>query len=417
MRRTLVAALAALVLMGMGGSLLFAADKAASISVWSWKSGDFWEKVIIPTMKDKYNISVDNLVIGDYGQYTTKLKVAASAGELPDVLGLDPPDYLLYMRDYLAPLDAYYVRDFGSNWKNRYVKSLLDQALLASNNGEMLAVLMGISEYFPWYNTKVFKDLGITQLPRNLNDLAAASKKLRAAGYGPLAFGGADEWQSNDLFRDIAADFDPKAVENAEKGTMKWTDPVFVNVLKTVKRMVDLGIFQDGVWGDHMYMTLYDLFNQGKFGMARLGSWHATVTTPDFEAPMGISGFDYNGDGKVAPSIGSPDVAWTITKDSPNKDAAWKLIRWLGFDGGEWLTTMVGLTSQNKDFSQSHLPDKMKPYWDLTFKFAQTAVRRNSLYAELSTAQAKAVQGVGTGTMTPEQAAKQLQSDFDAIPR
>jgi len=44
------------------------------------------------------------------------------------------------------------------------------------------------------YNKKVFRDVGITTLPKTLDELDAAAKKIQAAGIQPFATGFKEFW-------------------------------------------------------------------------------------------------------------------------------------------------------------------------------------------------------------------------------
>jgi len=382
------------------------------VTMWSWKTTPDWDDILVPELKEKYNITLNHVEV-QLQDYYPKLKSAATAGELPDVIGLECPQSLNMFKDYLEPLDPYYIRDFGNNWKDLYIENLLDQALVVTDGNELLGALFGLSMAMQLYNSNIFDELGLS-VPKNLDEFEQVADELRGAEYIPFGMGGADAWQLTDMFREILGDIDPDVFKEAEAGNVKFTDPKFVHALEIFKQMVDDELFQESVFADNMYMTVWDLFLNDQVAIAKNGSW-AIADTKDYVKIMS-DGMDYNGDGKVGPFLASPDVAWTISKDSENKDAAWLVVRYMVHEGFEPRTTVISHTCQKEGIPED-ASARVKETWDLMQSFFDDGlvIRRNPLYLELQSAIGVMMQAVGTGTKTPAEALDELQATYDAI--
>lgn len=388
-------------------------EETIKITLWSWQTGEFWDTDVKPTIKEKYNIEIDHVAMLD-ADYWPKLKSAAFADELPDIIAIEVPQTVNLYRDYLYPLNSFYEEDFGPNWKDLYIPSLLDQILMVTDGEEMLGALMGVSVVLFWYNEDILNEVGI-DVPMSTDELIEAAGILRNAGYEPLGFGGADVWQNQDLFRLIANDVSPGKIEEAELGEVEWTDPVFVETLEIYKNMVDSEIFQEGVLGDTMYMTAIDLYNNDKIAMMINGSWHVT-SAQERDKFTEEGSIDFNNDGVVGPAIGSSDVTWAITKNSKNPEAAWKVVKWLVHEGGEWEVPMVAFTSQNKEFADLNLPAELEETWDIVRSaLLEKGRRRMCLYMELNEGISQAMQNAATGVKDPLSALQDLQEIFDEI--
>ncbi len=382
------------------------------VTMWSWKTTPDWDDILVPELKEKYNITLNHVEV-QLQDYYPKLKSAATAGELPDVIGLECPQSLNMFKDYLEPLDPYYARDFGDNWKDLYIESLLDQALVVTDGNELLGALFGLSMAMQLYNSNIFDELGLS-VPKNLDEFEQVADELRDAEYISFGMGGADAWQLADMFLEIVGDIDRDLFKEAEAGNVKFTDPKFVQALEIFKQMVDDKIFQQSVFADNMYMTVWDLFLNDQVAIAKNGSW-AIADTEDYVKIMS-DGMDYDGDGEAGSFLASPDVAWTISKDSENKDAAWLVIRYMVHEGFEPRTTVISHTCQKEGIPED-ASVRVKETWDSMQSFFDNGlvIRRNPLYLELQSGIGVAMQAVGTGTKTPAEALEELQSTYDAI--
>jgi multiple sugar transport system substrate-binding protein len=135
-----------------------------------------------------------------------------------------------------------------------------------------------------WYNTALLKQAGVTSVPTTSDELIEASKKLRAAGIGPVVVGGND-WSGNKLWLQFAQMFMP-----TDEAISVFTDGGYCaspNAMKGIAEFVrlrDAGVFVDAVEGytaDQMNAAYFDQ----KAAIMPAGSW-AMPGTPDAVAAV-----------------------------------------------------------------------------------------------------------------------------------
>ncbi|WP_328834861.1 ABC transporter substrate-binding protein [Streptomyces europaeiscabiei] len=142
-----------------------------------------------------------------------------------------------------------------------------------------------------WYNPAAFAKAGVT-VPTDHRfatpeDLIAAAKKLKSAGYAPLQLGGASGYQASwmvDALLPTSAS--PAQLENYLASynsktavTAKYTDPAFTKVLSTLENYRKSGVYQDGFLGQK-YQDAETPFLAGKAGMFLGGNFTAADFVP-----------------------------------------------------------------------------------------------------------------------------------------
>lgn len=140
-----------------------------------------------------------------------------------------------------------------------------------------------------WYNTALLEEAGVAGVPKTSDELIEASKKLRAAGIGPMVVGGSD-WSGNKLFLQIIQTFMP-----SEEAAEIFTNGGYCaspNAMKGIDEFVKLrdgGVFVDGVEGytaDLMNAAYFD----GKAAIMAAGSWAMPGTPEEIAAATTLGG-------------------------------------------------------------------------------------------------------------------------------
>ena len=122
-----------------------------------------------------------------------------------------------------------------------------------------------------WYNTKILKAAGV-DIPKTVDDLIAAAPKIRAAGYEPLAAGGADS-SGYAIFTIITQlpMTDDQMHTIYGKGTF-LTDPLAQQGIELFTKVRDAGVFAKSSAGlDEPAAN--QLFFSEKAAMIFEGSW------------------------------------------------------------------------------------------------------------------------------------------------
>jgi raffinose/stachyose/melibiose transport system substrate-binding protein len=143
-----------------------------------------------------------------------------------------------------------------------------------------------------WYNPAAFAKAGVA-VPADhrfatSEELIAAAKKLKAAGYAPLQLGGASGYQASwmvDALLPTSAT--PAQLENYLSSynsqttiTAPYTDPAFTKVLSTLDNYRKSGVYQDGFLGQK-YQDAEAPFLAGKAGMFLGGNFTAADFVPE----------------------------------------------------------------------------------------------------------------------------------------
>ncbi len=279
-----------------------------------------------------------------FGQYMEIIQTAFTAGEVADVVMLQPAgrgtflfqDAALRLNDYVTPQ----MREELSGWEGCSVNYDPDDAIIGIPNALQAIVF--------YYNKSLFEEAGLDpeQPPTTYEELVAAAEALREAGITP--FGGGDQeavqsWFWFDLFFPAVAT-EQDAFDLAA-GDMAFTDPKVRRAAEMYVDLVELGFFEPGVASTPYFPTAIDDFAAGKQAMfAGFASVDASYL--QFNETLGadnvglFQGLGVDG-GETNFLPAGTGVCWVIPANSDNPDAAF-----------EWITFMTGAESARIQFDQ-----------------------------------------------------------------
>lgn len=210
-----------------GGGVTTAAKEKVALTMASWRADD----------KAQMDVFL--------GQYSSQAAPNVTIAFQP----INPPDYNATLRMQLesgtAP-DLLYARSYGFGqdlFKSGFFADCSDIPGIKDNfsdsnkapwqmpDGKMFAVPFAAVSHGVYYNKDIFDKVGIS-IPKTWEELMAASKRLKDAGYTPFANGLADEW---DILECFFLGMLPNYVGGAdqrvlyENGTKKINDQNFVD--------------------------------------------------------------------------------------------------------------------------------------------------------------------------------------------
>jgi multiple sugar transport system substrate-binding protein len=141
-----------------------------------------------------------------------------------------------------------------------------------------------------WYNTDLLKQAGVTQVPATVDDLIAASAKLRAAKIPPMVLGGA-EWPVQNFITWMVQQFvrPDEAKQIFAKGGY-CASPGAVQGLDLLGKLRDSGVFVDNVQG-YTADQMTSAYFAGKAAMMPSGSWSYTEAPPAIASATELGGF------------------------------------------------------------------------------------------------------------------------------
>jgi len=261
--------------------------------------------------------------------YQEKIKIYATAGQLPDIMKywsfstlLNP----LVDSNLVEPLNK---ADFdGLGW----MPGALESNMI---DGKLYGIPVSGDLWVIYYNKAILDECGVA-VPKTISELKTASAKIKAKGYIPMVTDGKDGWPLSITFDNIfwRVTGDYSLMLDALAGKKPFTDPEFKAAAKAYQDF----FLNDGIFGNDLVTTDYgasrNLFGQQQAAMYLMGSWELGLATdsnfPDeFKANVRAAKFPVLASGK-----GKADdlVAWfggnyIIKADSEHKDLALKYLK------------------------------------------------------------------------------------------
>lgn len=205
--------------------------------------------------------------------YWTKIQTLAASNELPDIFPALPSMQQTYSRNGLiADLTPIFERD--AEWKDGFIPGAFDDQTYA---GRIFGVpYESLVSTVLYWNKGIFAKSGIDGFPRNLDEFKVAIRKLKAAGYIPMAMGNknkdplASTFMPGLVFRFV----DKEWYDSVREGTgAKFTDPEYVKAIDMLGELIRLGLFNEDMNLLDGRQALESYYAKGKAGMFVTGSW------------------------------------------------------------------------------------------------------------------------------------------------
>lgn len=425
------------------------ADKRAEVSgnlvVQSWQYGGVAPDVEVTTdneknlknLQDYFNKFYPKInaqfQFAQYSDHFTKLKIDLASGTGPDVIGIQVGAPLEEFKPFLQPLAPYAEKEWGADWKSRFIPSAFTQI---DQSGAKEEYAMPMSMLFAgtmYYSQTLLDKAGLKQAPATWDELKTAAKALRDSKQMPLVTGAKDAWINLDVFLVMAADINSQKIYDAIDGKGTWTDPDVVKAFDFWQKLFTEKIYQDGAVGLNMYNEAVSLWRDDKGNcIAPLhtnGSWEmgsfssANPNLKNFASfNRGVARFPgVKGDGQPCPILSSPDVVWAMNKDTKNAEAAWSFIKWQADEEGQqclanglaFFPVKVGV-APTVDMSP-----ELKAIYNQFIDWGKTAVGgyREIRYPELKQALCDTLQLLATSSITPQKAGEAVEKASKAQKR
>ncbi|OLF17063.1 extracellular solute-binding protein [Actinophytocola xanthii] len=265
--------------------------------------------------------------------YRDKLHVAMGSDNPPAVFyNWGGGSIRAYARDdLLVDLTPHLNEDQA--WKDRFIPSVLDAGQI---DGKYFGIpARGMQPIILFYNKAVFRDVGV-QPPKTWNELLAVTDRIKRAGIIPFALAGGDPWTEL-VWPEYLVDRigGPQVFERIAAGEQgAWRDPAITRAITMISDLVQRGAFGDSFasvrWEGAGASTL---IAQGRAAMHLMGSWEYTnqvTDQPEYAAnDLGFTDFPVvdGGTGDPKAIVGNPTNYFSISKDTPNVDAAIKFLK------------------------------------------------------------------------------------------
>jgi ABC-type sugar transport system permease subunit/ABC-type glycerol-3-phosphate transport system substrate-binding protein len=359
-----------------GGTGAQAGDDRATLTVlhWSGEGGPEEDEIVEKSLRDfeaaNPGLRVKRINPGDAGSFYTKLQTMMAAGEPPDVFYVGNeriPSFVTL--GLLEPLDRFVAADAASAEPGAlriddFYPQVVDAFRYDGTNAGR-GTLWGIPKDFTtvgfYYNKDVFRRAGVPfpEPDWTWDDFVATARAIhRATGPDGEPYVGAEfvTWASmvrGYLFTEGCD------VVGAGWDDLRLSDPRSIAALERLRawRHEEDGTLTSG---RSKLATGSAVFATGKVGMAGpFGRW----VVPEYRR---IKDFDWD----FAPMPRGSEraniiltVSWSISKQCPRKDDAWKLVRWLTNEEGQKAQARLGLAipSNRRAAESDAFVDAAKP--------------------------------------------------------
>jgi multiple sugar transport system substrate-binding protein len=214
-----------------------------------------------------------------------KVETASAAKQEPDLVFVQRVGSPLNWTDSGVTLP---VNDLIKQWSLDAKFKAVALSNFTQADGKIQAFPMEGYTWPIWYNTSVFKAAGVA-IPTTTDDLIAAAKKIRAAGFGPVIASGSDgmgQYLFTLIVQSTMSDEDAaKALAGGD-----WTVPSAIQGVKLFTQLRDAKVFVDGVEGID-FASGNTTFFKGKTAMSHFGAWSFGDAPKDLLANIQLGGF------------------------------------------------------------------------------------------------------------------------------
>jgi raffinose/stachyose/melibiose transport system substrate-binding protein len=214
------------------------------------------------------NFKLEIESISDRPAYLQKIKILASANELPDWFDADPEPF------FAEIAKKGLVEDIGNVYKeigvlDKFYKVSIDYPRL--DDGSLYLMTWNANAEYFWYNKQLFRQAGVTP-PTTFDEFLKACETIKNKGITPVSVHGKDFWpllryMAFIPFRMEGNDF----IDKLRKGEAKMADPAGIKAAEFIQKM-GKNYFNEG-WSNADYNTSLELFLSGKTAMYYIGTW------------------------------------------------------------------------------------------------------------------------------------------------
>ena len=405
---------------GSSSSTTTNSSSPVTITYWTWNPDATTVKTQVAAFEKQYpNIHVDYKV-PSYTDYLVNLKAAANAGSLPTVFGLQVGGLQAQYLPNLQPLQSFAQSSLGASWQDKYVKTGLQQAQIVNpaNDNSFYTLPESMGSESLLVNTAIFKKYNLP-VPQTFTDLEQDSKVLNSHGVAPMLLGGADGWQNEDLFLEIADQVAPNAWYQAQKAGKGFDNPGLEQAMSVWKSLFTEHIVQSGAMGEHAYPDAVNAFNKGQGATIPLGSWVISGTLPGagnvpLSKDWSMILFPKLSDNATPSPLSGADVLLGMSKGASGAqaDAGWKFIQFLTQGEGEkiYVNNMIDLPAQvgltPTTLTQAY--PSANTMYQQSVTWASQGTLRYVLYPQLDQALITSLATVATGQATSAAALSKL---------
>ena len=378
-----------------------AASVGGTLTVWAMGNEGVKLKDLAASFMTANPGTTVNVTPVDWGQAVAKLQTAIAGHQTPDVsqMGTDMMGQFAATKA-LEPVPANFLPAtfFESAWNTNIV------------GGTVYGVPWYVETRLLYYRTDIAAKAGITKPPATWDDLTAMAKAMQSKGGAKSGISlGTKNWQ----------EYLPFLWSNGGgvvdvEGAFTLNSPQAVEALTYYESFFKAGLSPKSVPEG---FDITPAFVAGTHPMFFSGPWHLSLIKE-------AGGAKIDGKWAIAPMptkvtstsfVGGSNLV--VYKDSKNKDLAWKFVQYLSDPKTQvaWYADVTDLPAVPTAWDDTALksdPNVAMFGEQLKSTQAQPAI---STWSEVADALNKTLEKMTTGTMTPQQAADEMQKAAEKI--
>lgn len=216
-----------------------------TLNLWTWYTDqtDAWPQRIAEYEAMHPNVTIQNRIFGNLGDYTPPLEAAVSAGQAPDIFG---PSNLAV---------TYAKGGVLLNLSKHFPKSFLNQFFDSANaeytyNGGQYGVAWEAQTFGLYYNPALLEKAGV-DVPETWQDVIDAVEPIQSkAGVAPLVIHAFPANGASDFFMPFITQItnDPQfAIDlDLQQHGKKWTSKPVVQAFQWIEKLTKAGVFEKG---------------------------------------------------------------------------------------------------------------------------------------------------------------------------
>ena len=390
------------------------AGEKVTLTIESWRNDDLtiWSDTIIPAFEASHpNIDVVFSPTAP-DEYNATLNTRLAGGTAGDLITCRPFDLSLALYDQgsLAPInDLPGLENFSDVAKSAWI---------TDDGANVFCVPMASVIHGFIYNADAFATLGIEE-PETHEEFLAALEKIKADGtYAPLAMGTADQWESATMgFQNIGPNY-WKGEEGRQaliEGTGKYTDEPYV---QTFQALAEWTPYLPEGFEANTYPDSQTLFTLGQAAIYPAGSWEISLFNSQADFAMGVFPPPVPQAGDTCYISDHTDIATGMNTATQHPEEARQFLEWMTTPEFAELysNALPGFFTLSNH--QIELTDPLANEF-LSWRQNCEETIRNS-YQILSRGDPnlenelwRVSAGVLNGTLTPEQAAAEVQTGLE----
>jgi raffinose/stachyose/melibiose transport system substrate-binding protein len=377
------------------------------LTIWAAQNSTKTPDSVISAFQEATGASVKVVTIPDPYEQGIQTKVAN--GDKPDLAFWQPTASMLTALNATQNLQT--IDD--APWLNSYAPALKDiTGILDGHRYATLITTPAVEGVY--YNKQVFDDHGVTDLPKNFDEMVELGRTLKADGVVPFYEMAADRWATQWWVQVQLADAAKDGLwDRVNANEEKFTDPTILGAIETYESLIDEGLFNGNITSA-TFEDQADALLAGDAAMviqvnSFFGQLQAKADTAALDDTIGF--FPISPSGNVGTSI--PDqsnalVAFT-TGDAKREAAARQLLSfWMGQGYPAFVQAMNTISLEtdvpNADGVPQALLDVHASLSDSVGSMQSLAAANPDLYINLA--------DMIAGTMTPQQVAEATQEQF-----